>query len=558
MIKDKKYKYLGKILVDSGIISQKDLDLALEEQKRSNIRLGDALEKLGIVSREDIEWALSDQFDLSLVYLKDDMIDLELVKAIPEELARKYHLIPLFKMGNELTVVTDDPTNEETLRKIEELTHLKVKASLGNRSQISNFLDKIYGQEKQRLDLEKKGEVSVRDGEQLSTPDTQAIIDVARQILSSAGKNGSQRIHIYPLGVSYKVSYEKDSQFSEGQELTGKDFGHLLDFIKNKSRSAPGSDNSFLRYYLEFEDHRVWITQDEMFQGISLVMQIQQDLEHLNGILPEALVHDHEGLLSMVRPLFEKNNRLVVIAGESFTSNLALLYYFRQWSKPFNRKSLILEGLPFFHTSDDLQLPYSWWNKDLEWGLEISRRQKAGIVFTDQLGGPEIVRTLCEMVISGLVTVTVSAFSRISEILVYLQHVADPALLPLAAPQLTCLKKIRLICPECGSLRDPLPDERAQVRATLGITDAFKWPQVSAGCGQCNFSGYQGERYLWEWVALNSQEVKELLFSGRQVKDIFQDIKDRVIRPKGLGEFLSGLFLEGKLSFEEINKALLF
>ncbi|MFH1026878.1 MAG: pilus assembly protein PilB, partial [Pseudomonadota bacterium] len=92
---------LGDILSASQIISEADISLALDEQKRTGARFGEALVNLGIVTQEDIDWALSNQLDLPYIRLKCDMIDPDAVKLIPAAMARKFNLIPLIKAGGE-------------------------------------------------------------------------------------------------------------------------------------------------------------------------------------------------------------------------------------------------------------------------------------------------------------------------------------------------------------------------------------------------------------------------------------------------------------------------
>ncbi|HEX9023166.1 MAG TPA: pilus assembly protein PilB, partial [Geobacteraceae bacterium] len=97
------------VLYKSRIISEQDIRAALEEQKKTRCRIGEALVKLGIVAQEDIDWALSSQLNIPYVRLNKDTIDPDAVKLVSVEIARKFNLIPLYKSGDEIAIALADP-----------------------------------------------------------------------------------------------------------------------------------------------------------------------------------------------------------------------------------------------------------------------------------------------------------------------------------------------------------------------------------------------------------------------------------------------------------------
>jgi len=95
---------LGSILFTCQIISEDDIAAALEEQKKTGCRFGEALVTLGIVTQEDIDWALSNQLNIPYVRLKPDMVDRAAVQLVPAETARQFNLIPLIRAGDEISI----------------------------------------------------------------------------------------------------------------------------------------------------------------------------------------------------------------------------------------------------------------------------------------------------------------------------------------------------------------------------------------------------------------------------------------------------------------------
>jgi type IV pilus assembly protein PilB len=144
-------KTIGSILLDVELVTQEDIDQALEAQKQTGQRLGEILVSHGVVSDDDIRWALAEQLNLPYVNIRKDQIDLGVATMIPEKLARRYHMIPILKIDDELTVVVDDPLNTTILKDIEAITKSRVKVSLGRTSDIMLAIDEIYGSSEEEL-----------------------------------------------------------------------------------------------------------------------------------------------------------------------------------------------------------------------------------------------------------------------------------------------------------------------------------------------------------------------------------------------------------------------
>ena len=96
-------KTIGSILLDVELVTLQDIDQALELQKQTGKRLGEVLVQLGVVSDDDIRWALAEQLNLPYVNIRKDQVDAEMATLLPEKLARRYHVIPILKIDNELT-----------------------------------------------------------------------------------------------------------------------------------------------------------------------------------------------------------------------------------------------------------------------------------------------------------------------------------------------------------------------------------------------------------------------------------------------------------------------
>lgn len=146
---DAKKGTLGEILSASQIISADDIANALEEQKRTGARFGEALINLGIVTQEDIDWALSNQLDIPYIRLKKEMIDPDAINMVPADLVRTYNCIPLIKAGGELNVALADPLNRVAIEALERASGCVVNVSVALIREIREMIVAWYGEDYQ-------------------------------------------------------------------------------------------------------------------------------------------------------------------------------------------------------------------------------------------------------------------------------------------------------------------------------------------------------------------------------------------------------------------------
>jgi MshEN domain len=136
---------LGAILFKSGIITEKDIETALEEQKRSGLRFGEALVSLGIVMQEDIDWALSNQLDIPYARIRPESVDPAAIQLVPAAIARKFNLFPLIRTGDELRIAIADPLNREAVTEVERVSGCSASISMGLLREIREMQDLFYG-----------------------------------------------------------------------------------------------------------------------------------------------------------------------------------------------------------------------------------------------------------------------------------------------------------------------------------------------------------------------------------------------------------------------------
>src|ERR1043166_5352765 len=136
---------LGEILVRENLISPQNLREALDYQREHGGRLGFNLVKLGLVSDDMITAVLSRQYGIPSVNLELFQIDPQVLHLIPQEVAQKYSVLPLSRVGATLTLAMVDPTNVFAMDDVKFMTGLNVEPVVVAEASIQQAIAKYYG-----------------------------------------------------------------------------------------------------------------------------------------------------------------------------------------------------------------------------------------------------------------------------------------------------------------------------------------------------------------------------------------------------------------------------
>ena len=136
---------LGESLVQQGLITAEQLRKAEMEAKADAKPLRNILNKKGLISDEDLTVFLSEEFDLPFIDLINYLIEPEIIDLVPEDLARKHLLIPILKIGNDLTVAMVEPSDVFAVDELRMKTGLNIEPAVATETGLKKALDQHYG-----------------------------------------------------------------------------------------------------------------------------------------------------------------------------------------------------------------------------------------------------------------------------------------------------------------------------------------------------------------------------------------------------------------------------
>ncbi len=137
-------KQLGELLIERKIITPEQLQKALDFQKVNGGLIGEILVQLGYSKEEDIAQVLTAQYGFPYLPLTNYDIDIDVAKIVPEQVARQYCLIPIDKIGNNLTVAMSNPLNAQAIEDVEMISKCVVQAFVSTTTDIRKAIERCY------------------------------------------------------------------------------------------------------------------------------------------------------------------------------------------------------------------------------------------------------------------------------------------------------------------------------------------------------------------------------------------------------------------------------
>src|SRR5262249_61463982 len=95
---------LTRILIEAGVVTEQEVDLAIARQRETGLRSGELLVQMGVATEEDIGWALARQLDLTFIDPRPEALDHDLIRSFPEEMLKRLDALPLVIEGDAVAV----------------------------------------------------------------------------------------------------------------------------------------------------------------------------------------------------------------------------------------------------------------------------------------------------------------------------------------------------------------------------------------------------------------------------------------------------------------------
>ena len=543
---------IGELLTKAKLVSDQQLEKALDEQKQSGGRIGEHLVRLGFVTEEDILDCLSQQYGVPSINLRHFDIDESIIRLIPADVARKYQFIPVSKTGATLTVAMADPSNVFAMDDITFITGYRVEPVVASEEALREAIDNYYGTthsielKKVMEDLSTVEEASLEVLEEeedldvadlAESADEAPVVRLVNLILTDALKRGASDIHIEPYEKSYRVRFRIDGVLYEIMNPPIK----LKDAICSRLKILAKLDIAEKRLP---QDGRIKIKMK--FQGKVKELDFRvSTLPTLHGEKIVMRLLDKDNLmLDMTKLGFEKSSLkyfeeaifqpygMVLVTGPTGSGKTNTLY------SALSRINTPEVNIMTAEDPVEYQLPgINQVQMKESIGLNFAAalrsflRQDPNIVLVGEVRDFETAEIAIKAALTGhLVLSTLHTNDAPSTINRLMNMGIEPFLVATSLNLIVAQRLIRRICQKC---RQP-EDVPVQALLNIGFSEA-EAPGLELskgrGCDECNQRGYKGRIGIYE-VMVVSEDIRELILSGASAIEL---------RRKALEEGMIGL-----------------
>ena len=567
---------LGQLLVKARLINEKQLQDALVIQKTEGKRIGSALLKIEAVSEESLITFLSRQYNVPPINLTDFNFDPSVLKYIPYEIAKRYHVIPLALTGGNLRVAIADPSNHFAVEDIKFVTGMNISVYVAMESLIMDSIERHYPEtEKARSNLEaknntKREKVQIEEVNQSLNAgiDEVTVSEVAKEveqkdltvpiekmikgIIINAVKYRASDIHIEPSEEMLRVRYRIDGVLKPVLKLPAPMKNIMAAKIKimfhldvAEKRMPQGGRTKF-RFGTNKEiDCRV--STFPILFGEKIVIKVL-DKAHMPFDIIK-LGFDQEQLLDFTEAI-ERPQGMVIISGpaesgKTTTIYSALLHLNKPGINIMTAEDPIeinLYGINQGQVTPDIGLTYVA-------AIESFLSQDSDIIMLGELKDHLTAELAVKAALTGHLVLSTLPANDAAGILTRLVNMGiEPFAVASAVSLAVSQRLVRIVCEHCKTEQTFDEDTMLKIGFPSDVIGSAAC-YMGEGCQNCNNTGYAGRTAIYEVMPIK-KELQDLVLRNVSTADLKQEavlLGMTTLRQSGIRKVI-----EGTTSVEEV------
>ena len=574
----KKRNRFGETLISKGLLKDKELAKALNEQRDSGGRLGEVLLRTKAINETEMTDALADHLSISRFHLDNiNDIDTETARMVPENIAKRFKLIAVGDSDGSVIVAMVDPLDVVARDIVEQKLLRPVKVVLGTPHEINSAIEQIYhgsDVEEQRLrdlvefetDALSSGndllieEIAHADATEADITETDTgeeaagkapVIRFVDLLLSQAVKSRASDIHIEPQDKSMIIRMRIDGILTEMVPPPRKMQAAILARVKilsqmNIAERRLPQDGRF-KIKAPGRDIDVRVSSIPTIYGEKIVIRIldskavDHNLDRL-GFSPD--------MLKQFKSVLSQPHGIVIVTGPTGSGKSTTLYSALNYLKDSTKNITTVEdpveyrlgGINQIQIKPDIDL-------DFALCLRAILRQDPDIVLIGEIRDKETMEIAMKASLTGHLVLSTFHTNDAPSAISRLRYMGlEPYLLSSTINLVVAQRLVRQICPNC---KTPYEID-SELIASLG-TDPKRFKNAvlyhGAGCQMCNHAGYLGRLPIFEFLIMDTDIRRKIVDGGTEAQ-----IR-AMSHEKGYGSLLdSGVdrMLEGLTTAEEI------
>ena len=559
-------KIFGEFLVGLGVITADQLKKALKEQKRAAERLEQTIVRLRYAEEERILQSLANYFDLPFVDLDTYLIDVKLLKIIPEEMARDHTLIPLFKIGNSLTLAMTNPLDIHALDEVRSKTRTDVEIAISTEEKIKKAIDQHYGSSPEMLQTTLKEYVKGdAGGPSFESPEDRKTYNLAGKeqgsgpledapaarvfdiLINQAIRDRASDIHLEPDEKALLIRFRIDGILYEFLTLPKQIHPTIISRIKvlaemDVAETRLPQDGNF-NVKLENRGFEIRVSTFPTIYGENAVLRI---LDQTNPLIKLEDLGFAEKMLLRYKQLIRRANGIILVTGPTGSGKTTTLYASLNMINSMEKNIITIEDpveyrLPLIRqTQVNLKAGITFGT-----GLRSLLRQDPDVMMVGEVGDLETSEIAIQAALTGHLVLSTLHTNDAPEAITRLLDIGvEPYLISSSIIGVLAQRLIRMICPECKIPYQVDPTILAELGDDFSKSKDSVTLYKGKGCKNCKQSGYWGRTGIFELFFMN-EKIKQLISKKASTQIIREAARATTgmlsLREDGLNKALRGM-----------------
>lgn len=510
---------IGDLLVEKGLLSDKQLKYALDEQRRTGRKIGRVVVDLGFIVEDKLLMELAKHFSIPFVNLVRFQFDENVMRKLPETQARRFRSIILTEEENNFLVGMVDPMDLLALDELKRLLGKQVFPAFVKEGELLNALDRVYRRQDEIASIagELEGELQETDfnlSDLLAkTESSEApVVRLLKSIFEDAIQIAASDIHIEPDETLLRVRLRVDGELQE-QVMKEK---RVVSALVSRLKIMSGLDISEKRlpqdgrFNIRIKDRSVDIRLSTMptQYGESVVMRL---LDQSKGLLTVEKLGMPKEIRQRFETIIQRPHGMVLVTGPTGSGKTTTLYSALNLLNIPTRKIITAEDPIEYRLPRIIQVQVN--NKiELNFArvLKTALRQDPDIILVGEIRDIETAEIALRASMTGhLVLSTLHTNDAVSTAMRLIDMGIDPFLVASSLSAVIGQRLVRKLCAHCVVDYQLDPQEKAWLKS-IHEPSSHKTFKRGKGCHNCHNTGYVGRIGVYELLELDEKMLEAL------------------------------------------------